>query len=74
MKWPPNNCWTSPKTINGNRHFQVKSYGGKNENRWVDLFPTRNRKQIFRISWSELRLNWNSNWIQLPKDNEESKE
>ena len=29
MKWPPTLCWTSPKTINGNRHFQVKAYGGK---------------------------------------------
>ena len=21
-------CWTAPKTVNGNRHFQVKAYGG----------------------------------------------
>ena len=34
MKWPPTLCWTAPKTINGNRHFQVKAYGGKNEDRW----------------------------------------
>ena len=40
MKWPPTLCWTAPKTINGNRHFQVKAYGGKNEDRWVDIFPT----------------------------------
>ena len=39
MKWPPTLCWTAPKTINGNRHFQVKAYGGKNEDRWVDIFP-----------------------------------
>ena len=31
MKWPPTLCWTAPKTINGNRHFQVKTYGGKND-------------------------------------------
>ena len=31
MKWPPTLCWTAPKTINGNRHFQVKAYGGKND-------------------------------------------
>ena len=37
MKWPPTLCWTAPKTINGNRHFQVKAYGGKNEDRWVDI-------------------------------------
>ena len=37
MKWPHTLCWTAPKTINGNRHFQVKAYGGKNEDRWVDI-------------------------------------
>ena len=46
MKWPPTLCWTAPKTINGNRHFQVKAYGGKNEDRWVDIFPTKNKKDI----------------------------
>ena len=46
MKWPPTLCWTAPKTINGNRHFQVKAYGGKNEGRWVDIFPTKNKKDI----------------------------
>ena len=53
MKWPPTNCWTAPKTIEGNRHYQVKAYGGKNEKRWVDLFPTKNKilikKMIIRI-------------------------
>jgi len=43
MKWPPTLCWTAPKTINGNRHYQVKSYGGKNEDRCVDIFPTKNK-------------------------------
>jgi len=46
MKWPPTNCWTAPKTINGNRHYQVKSYGGKYDKRWVDLFPAKNKKDI----------------------------
>ena len=46
MKWPPTLCWTAPKTINGNRHFQVKAYGGKNEDRWVDIFPTKNKNLI----------------------------
>ena len=49
MKWPPTLCWTAPKTINGNRHFQVNAYGGKNEDRWVDIFPTKNKKDIQRI-------------------------
>jgi len=48
MKWPPTLCWTAPKTINGNRHFQVKAYGGKNEDRWVDIFPTKNKKDVKR--------------------------
>ncbi|WP_348659913.1 TIGR02450 family Trp-rich protein, partial [uncultured Prochlorococcus sp.] len=54
MKWPPTNCWTAPKTIEGNRHYQVKAYGGKNDKRWVDLFPTKNKKDIKRISWLTL--------------------
>ena len=55
MKWPPTLCWTAPETINGNRHFQVKAYGGKNEDRWVDIFPTKNKKDIKRISWAKLK-------------------
>ena len=58
MKWPPTLCWTAPKTINGNRHFQVKAYGGKNEDRWVDIFPTKNKKDIKRISWAKLKSEW----------------
>ena len=57
MKWPPTLCWTAPKTINGNRHFQVKAYGGKNEDRWVDIFPTKNKKDIKRtVSYTHLTL------------------
>ena len=68
MKWPPTSCWTAPKTINGNRHFQVKAYGGKSENRWVDIFPIRNKNDIKRISWAKLKSEWNSGWLRLPKD------
>ena len=68
MKWPPTLCWTSPKTINGNRHFQVKAYGGKNEDRWVDIFPTKNKKDIKRILWAKLKSEWTSGWLRLPKD------
>ena len=46
MKWPPPKCWTSPETINGNRHYQVKNYGGKGEKRWVELFPTKDKKRF----------------------------
>ena len=68
MKWPPTSCWTAPKTINGNRHFQVKAYGGTSENRWVDIFPIRNKNDIKRISWAELKSKWTSGWLRLPKD------
>ena len=68
MKWPPTLCWTAPKTINGNRHFQVKAYGGKKEDRWVDIFPTKNKKDIKRISWAKLKSEWTTGWLSLPKD------
>ena len=68
MKWPPTLCWTAPKTINGNRHFQVQAYGGKNEDRWVDIFPTKNKKDIIRISWAKLKSEWTTGWLRLPKD------
>tara|TARA_B100000902_G_C26815219_1_gene671185 strand:- start:104 stop:310 length:207 start_codon:yes stop_codon:yes gene_type:complete len=68
MKWPPTSCWTAPKTINGNRHFQVKGYGGKNNNRWVDIFPAKNKKEIKRIAWDILKSEWTSGWLRLPKD------
>ena len=60
MRWPPTLCWTAPKTINGNRHFQVKAYGGKNQDRWVDIFPTKNKKDITRISWEKLKSEWST--------------
>ena len=69
MKWPPTKCWTSPKSENGNRHFQVKNYGGKGDNRWVELFPTKDKKKIFRISYKKLYVEWTSSWISLPNDN-----
>ena len=49
-------------------HFQVKAYGGKSENRWVDIFPTRNKNDITRISWAKLKSDWTSGWLRLPKD------
>ena len=68
MKWPPTNCWTAPKTIDGNLHYQVKAYGGKSDKRWVDLFPTKNKQDIIRISWKILKSTWTSGWLRLPKD------
>ena len=68
MRWPPTPCWTSPTTENGNRHFQVKAYGGKGKKRWVDIFPTKKKKEIRRISWEKLKTEWNSGWLIIPKD------
>ena len=68
MKWPPTACWTPPTTINDNRHFQVIAYGGKSEKRWVAIFPTKNKKDILRISWAKLKSEWSSTWLRLPKD------
>ena len=69
MKWPPTLCWTAPSTKNGNRHFQVKSFGGKNDNRWVELFATRDKDLLIKISWKELKSKWKSGWLMLPKEN-----
>ncbi len=69
MKWPPTLCYTAPYTKNGNRHFQVKSFGGKKNNRWVELFATRDKELLIKISWQDLKLNWASGWKILPKEN-----
>ena len=69
MKWPPTLCWTAPKTKNGNRHFQVKSFGGKKDNRWVELFATKDEDLLIKISWKDLKLKWKSGWQMLPKEN-----
>jgi len=47
MKWPPTMCWTAPKTMNGNRHFQVKAYGGKNENIYRPLTDKEHNDEKF---------------------------
>tara|TARA_Y100001933_G_C18584935_1_gene391336 strand:- start:167 stop:376 length:210 start_codon:yes stop_codon:yes gene_type:complete len=69
MKWPPTLCWTAPYTEKGNRHFHVKSFGGKKDIRWVKLFATRDKKLIIRVSWTDLNSNWKSGWQMLPKEN-----
>ena len=69
MKWPPTLCWTAPYTKNGNRHFQVKSFGGKKDNRWVELFATKDKDLLIKISWKDLKSKWKSGWQMLPKEN-----
>tara|TARA_Y100001978_G_scaffold125596_1_gene112017 strand:+ start:152 stop:367 length:216 start_codon:yes stop_codon:yes gene_type:complete len=69
MKWPPTLCWTAPSTTNGNRHFQLKSYGGKKDKRWVQLFAARDKSVLIKINWNDLKLNWKSGWLTLPNEN-----
>ena len=68
MKWPPSNCWTAPKTINGNRHFYLKNFGGKKDKRWVELLATKDEGFLIKISWQDLKSNWKSGWHILPKE------
>ena len=69
MKWPPTLCWTAPYTKNGNRHFQVKRFGGKKDDRWVELFAAKDKNILIIISWKDLKLKWKSGWSILPKEN-----
>ena len=55
MRWPPNQAWTSTFKREGYRHFEVKQYGGKKEQRWVELFPVNNKEILIQVSWDELK-------------------
>ena len=70
MRWPPNQAWTSVNKLRGYRHFEVKQFGGKGENRWVELFPVLKEEIRFRVSYSELKTHteWTSGWLQLQAD------
>ena len=72
MRWPPNAAWTSAEKREGYRHFEVKSYGGKKDERWVELFPVNNKEVQIRVPWKELKTysKWTSGWLQLPKHEE----
>ena len=70
MRWPPNKAWTSASKIRGYRHFEVKCYGGKGEDRWVELVSVNDQAIQIRVDWSELKIyaKWTSGWLQLPKE------
>ncbi len=70
MRWPPNQAWTSTFKRECYRHFEVKEYGGKKDQRWVDLFPVNNKGILIRVPWKELKNldYWSTGWLQLPKD------
>ena len=70
MRWPPNQAWTSASKREGYRHFEVKQFGGKGSERWVELFPVNKKELRIKVSWDELKTHakWTSGWLQLPKD------
>ena len=70
MRWPPDEAWTSTKKREGYRHFAVKQYGGKGDNRWVELFPVLDKEIKLKVSWIQLKndAEWRSGWLQLPKE------
>ena len=76
MRWPPNKAWTSSTSREGYRHFEVKQYGGKGKDRWVELFPVLEKEIRFRLPWSELKTltQWSSGWLQLPEEEDCSTE
>ena len=55
MRWTPNQSWTSAFKREGYRHFEVKQYGGKKDQRWVELFPVNNKEILIRVAWDELK-------------------
>ena len=66
MKWPPNKAWTSESHREGYRHFEVQTYGGIKEDRWVELSPVLNKKILLKVYWSELKsVNWTTGWLQI---------
>ena len=70
MRWPPNKAWTSTQRREGYRHFELKQFGGKGTERWVELFAVNRKELLIRVSLDELKnhFKWTSGWLQLPKD------
>ena len=70
MRWPPNKAWTSAREREGYRHFEVKQFGGKRAERWVELSPVLENAVSIRVPISELdaHTEWESGWLQLPED------
>ena len=76
MRWPPNKAWTSVRKREVYHLFEVKQFGGKGKERWVELFPVVKKDVFFRVLWSELKINteWTSGWLQLPENQDCSSE
>ena len=69
MRWPPNRAWTSSRKREGYRHFEVKQFGGKGSERWVELYPVLQKELRIRLSMAEIKdeNEWISGWQQLPE-------
>ena len=70
MHWPPNKAWTSATSRRGYHHFVALNYGGKGDDRWVNLASVLDGNTRLRVSWNEMKNSsmWSSGWLQLPKD------
>ena len=54
----------------GFRHFQLNSYGGRGDERWVVLNAVLDESVTIKVLWTELKTyaKWTSGWLQLPKE------
>ena len=70
MRWPPNKAWTSTRKNRGYRHFEVRQYGGKQSERWIELYPVLKKELQIRVPIAELKdkNEWVSGWQQLPEE------
>ena len=70
MRWPPNKAWTSAAEKKGFRHFEVKDFGGKGDDRWVELIAILDKDISIRVTWNELKTysKWTTGWLRLPKE------
>ena len=72
MRWPPNKAWTSIKPFKGYRHFVAINYGGKGDDRWINLVSVLDGEARLKVLWKELKdsSQWMSGWHQLPREEE----
>ena len=69
MEWPPSKSWTSSAFRNGYRHFVAINYGGKDDQRWVNLVSVLDGTSRLHLSWDELQDTslWTVGWQKLSR-------